>query len=174
MRNNNYLLHYLLVLVLIISGFCSYSQTSDLLEKIKISEKDYLKVNIVKDKSDNLIISLKDTHNYLYDASGVGNSDVVKTNNNVNFIKTGEFIKNKFSEYYFETYDVSSSFGANCIFIIWFDGTYWRITKSPFDKSIVRDINKDKLLEVVSLEKGNKRKVLKYHQSQFIVVDEMK
>ena len=155
-------------LLIILCGLCfgCKAQKNQIVEKIDLLNGSPLLVKLEKDADNNLFISLFDNQNYLYEASGIGNSEVI-LKDKTHFLNPCEFIKNGLTEYYIETYDISSSYGANCIFIIWFDGYYWRITKSPFEKSIIKDTNKDKLFEIVS--SGKKKGIMRFDNQQFIV-----
>lgn len=124
-------------------------------------------IKVYKDKYENINVCLYDKQNYLYSTSGVGNSNLLDTITNT-FIKEVEFIKNNHKEFYIETYDVSSTFGANTFFIIWFDGFLWNITKSPFVKSTLE--TNEGLSRIIEQTKSSHR-VFSYKKKQFCISD---
>lgn len=108
-----------------------------------------LKVQVYTDKSQNLLIKVFELKgDYLAGASGIGNSSLQGLQKN-KVVERCELMENEYPEFVIGTYDVSSTYGAEALFVIWCDGYGWNICKAPFQSAVLDDRNKDGVMEIV-------------------------
>jgi len=107
---------------------------------------------VKKDTNSNLIISIYNSENYFLEAiNGCGNCDTTS-----NFIKEIKFSKNSnCNEFALSTYINNSTFGAENLFIIWNENNSWHITKTPFLRYEIKDLNNDKYFEIIDYTNEN-------------------
>jgi hypothetical protein len=103
-------------------------------------------LKIINDTSSNLILSISDPlKNYIEGINGCGNCSVTDT-----FYRKIHLSKNSnCSEYAINSYVNGSTFGAEYLFILWNDSIEWNITRTPFHRFEIRDINEDGIDEII-------------------------
>jgi hypothetical protein len=101
-----------------------------------------------------------------YGSASVMFSDVVKDSVIVKPYKLSNGI---FKEYVIQTYDLGSTYGAQSLIIIWFDGDEWRVTRDIFQRAFIEDRNKDGIYEIVEYyhSKNKKGDVYRFTDGNF-------
>lgn len=122
---------------------------------------------VFKDSS-NLILKLVDTNNrYLYDISGCGNCDLWKED--TSYLRPKHLDKNSSSDQYVAIAPINeSTYGAEYLFIFWFDGNNWNITRSNFVRFSFYDFNKDGIEEVIAYVNSKDSIIYNFSQGSWI------
>ncbi len=129
-------------------------------QEIVVQEKNILVLISNKDEFDNIYSSLYLKTNSFLDligSIGVGNGFLKLNKNNEITLSKDIFTKKAVTEYWFEIGDKSSTYGAKSLIIIWFDGTNWQFTKTPFDRyKLIKNANGTKSVQDLSHKNGKK------------------
>lgn len=103
----------------------------------------------MQDTVPNLLIKLVDSRNNFYAIAGCGNCSLWKDNNKY-FDKKKLDSNNDYPQYIAIAPVQGSTYGAEFLFVIFFNGVEWDIVRSNFVRFSFRDFNNDGIEEVVA------------------------
>lgn len=133
---------------------------------LKTENNTILRIHIYQDSLKNLYINVYDKDGHSYGSASVMFSDVVK---DAVIVKPYNLSNGICKEYVIQTYDLGSTYGAQSIIIIWFDGDDWRVTRDFFQRAFIEDRDKDGIYEIVEYyhSKNKKGDIYRFKRGNF-------
>lgn len=142
---------------------CQYQYVYDSI--ISLDDDELLRIQLQKDCNSNILIELFGKNDFLWDASGIGMSDIVTGENP---IKTVNLDNDKQPEYIIDTYVYGSTYGAGTLFIVWLTGREAHISHLYFDRAFIEDVDKNGIYEIVDYSEGIKN-IYSFYKGELIL-----